>query len=514
MRWGGLFILVMLAGFLPSVYSEELTEEFAKDYIQVSYVTITGNVHFSYIDRDGDGEDDAVVVLDSATGRVRIINFGSSEVYKSFKVPVSSSYALASIKLLGAPSKIVIGSKYLSAFDSKGELLWENQSLPSSVFSIAIADLNRDGNEDDIVVGLWNRILAFDNSGTKLWERDISERGDKIAAIDLNQDGVKEGIVLAEGYSVSLISPQGTQIKRFGKEFFKNRILKVKVVDLNGDGYTSEIIVVDFRGHVFAFNKSDKIWENEIDYEEGMKIKILQLDNDRGVFILSSLLYKLSPSGERQSYYKGRLKDVVAIDFNRDGKTESFAAGSDNKIYAIRDGVQVGYYREDDKKISPYNKTGARALTPFDYDGDGALDDLLVVNPDNQLLIVSHLKSQVSGKMVILANLIDYALATDFFEYLRNAGYEVVHVLPENFDSYKSEKNIVILGGHKAPDGVGEVVGELLSKEQKEALEKPGAVEMFTFRDIWAPGQNIIVLAGNTREETKQAHRQYRKELI
>ncbi len=508
-----MMVLVILGVLLPALHAAELTEEFAKDYVPVSYVTITGDAHFAYIDMDGDGTDDAAVVLDAATGKVRIIKFGTSEVYKKFEVPVSSSYALASIKFPDKPSLIAVGSKYLSVYNYEGKLLWEYQNLSSSVFSIITADLNGDGYENEIVAGLFNKLVAFDEKGTKLWERSISGRGDKISAIDLNQDGVSEGIAVAEGYSLSLLSPQGSLLKRFGKEFFEKRIMKVKAVDLDGDGYASELIAVDFNGNVFAFNSTDRMWESQVYYEEGTKVKILKLDGEKGVFIYSSFIYRFSPDGEKQTYYKGVANDVVAIDFNHDGRTESFAGAGDTKIYAIKDGKQVGYYLEDDEKISPYNRTGARALTPFDYDGDGVLDDLLVVNPDNQLLIVSHLKSHVSGKIIVLANLIDYALASDFFEYLRSSGYEAIHVLPENFDSYKTEKNIIILGGHKAPQGVGEIVGDLLSAEQKSELEKPGAVEMFTFEDIWAPGQRVIVLAGNTREETKQAHRKYRQDL-
>ncbi len=513
MRWGVLLVFVVLSVLLPAAYAEELTEEFAKDYTSVSYATVSGEAYFSYIDSEGDGSIDAVVVGDSATGNVRIVKFGTSEIFKSFKVTLGSTFALATITVKGSPSKIVIGSKYLEVYDSEGKLLWENKTLPSSVFSIAIADLNRDGNEDEIAVGLMDRILAFDKDGALLWEKEIYGRADNLVALDLNEDGVRESLAVSEGDLLSLLSPEGRQINKFEREYFNYRIVKVGAVDLNRDGYLSEIIVIDSGGEVFAFNRSDMIWKSEVNYESGTNLKIFQLDKGNDIFILSSSLYRFFPDGERQFYYIGKFRDAVAIDFSGDGRTESIVMGKSGEIYAIRNGKQVGYYLEDDEKISPYNRTGARALTPFDYDGDGVLDDLLVVNPDNQLLIVSHLKSHVSGKIIVLANLIDYALASDFFEYLRSSGYEAIHVLPENFDSYKTEKNIIILGGHKAPDGVGAIVGDLLSAEQKSELEKPGAVEMFTFEDIWAPGQHVIVLAGNTREETKQAHRKYRQDL-
>jgi len=343
----------------------------------------------------------------------------------------------------------------------------------------------------------------------------ISDRGDKLVALDLDRDGVKESVAIAESSTLYLVSSTGSVLERFGTGYFKDRIIKVEAVDLDGDGYTSELIVFDIKGNVYAMNREGKLWEDAVYYEQGTRVKILQLDTDSGaVYVYSSFLYRFTSGGVKQTYYKGVPNDVVAVDFNRDGRTEGFAGASDKKIYAIKNGVQVGYYEQNGKKVSPYNTTGAKVMTTFDYDGDGVKDDLLLVNIDNQLLIVSHLKSQVSGRVVVLANLIDYGLASDLFEYLRNAGYEVLHVLPQNFNSYKTEKNIVILGGHRAYDGVGEIVGDLLSAEQKAELEKPGAVKMFSFSNIWAPGQRIIVLAGNTREETKQAHRKHRGELL
>jgi hypothetical protein len=511
MRWGVLFILAIL---LPAAHGDELTEEFAKDYLHVSYATVSGSVYFSYIDEDGDGSYEGVVVGDSATGNVRIVKFGTSEVYKTLKVPLGNTFALATITSGGSPSRIIVGSKYLMAYDTEGNLLWENKNLPSGVFSITKVDLNGDGNEDEFVAGFSDKIIAFSKDGDVLWEMEISGRGDNIAAVDLDKDGVAESVFVAERNALSLISSKGKLINRFGREYFDYVTVKVGAVDLDHDGYLSDTVVIDSRGNVFAFNRSDLVWKGEIEYESGVNLKILQLDRESGVFVLSSSLYRFSADGERQFYYIGKFKDAAAIDFNGDGRTESIVMGKSSSIYAVKGGLQVGYYLEGEKKISPYNRTGARAITPFDYDGDGTLDDLLIVNTDNQLLVVSHLKSQVSGKIVILANLIDYALATDLFEYLRNAGYEVVHVMPENFDSYKSEKNIVILGGHRAYDGVGGIVGDLLSAEQKAELEKKGAARMFSFKDIWAPGQRVVVLAGSTREETKQAHRKYRGELL
>lgn len=117
-------------------------------------------------------------------------------------------------------------------------------------------------------------------------------------------------------------------------------------------------------------------------------------------------------------------------------------------------------------------------------------------------------------RIVLLANSIDYDLASDFFMFLENKGLEVVRATAADFDQHKGEKFIVILGGPDAYEGVGEIVQEVLSTTEQDSVRESGARKMYVKTGVWAPGQRVTVLAGSDREQTREAHRANRDKVI
>ena len=115
-------------------------------------------------------------------------------------------------------------------------------------------------------------------------------------------------------------------------------------------------------------------------------------------------------------------------------------------------------------------------------------------------------------RIVVLANDIDYDLAGDFFGFLDNKGLEIIRATADNFEEYKTESFIIILGGPDAYDGVGSIVGEILSEYENDDVRKAGARRMFVKTDPWElkPGQRVIILAGSDRQQTKRAHEENR----
>lgn len=69
--------------------------------------------------------------------------------------------------------------------------------------------------------------------------------------------------------------------------------------------------------------------------------------------------------------------------------------------------------------------------------------------------------------IVILSSSIDFGLARDFFRFLRGKGVELIYTAAPNFDKYRGENFIIILGGPDAYEGVGEIVREYLTIEAK-----------------------------------------------
>lgn len=109
---------------------------------------------------------------------------------------------------------------------------------------------------------------------------------------------------------------------------------------------------------------------------------------------------------------------------------------------------------------------------------------------------------------VVLANDIDWKIKGESLkEHLENLGVVVVKV-KEEFENYKDSKLVIILGGPKAYDGVGDYVKQALSSEEQERIIK-GEQGIFIKRDVWTEKQIVIVLAGKDRYQTGEKVTRY-----
>lgn len=105
-------------------------------------------------------------------------------------------------------------------------------------------------------------------------------------------------------------------------------------------------------------------------------------------------------------------------------------------------------------------------------------------------------------EVVFLANSIDSVGISPLVEYLNDQGVKVTLTDASKFDQYKTAKMIFIFGGHKAPEGVGDIVGQLLNKTEKKNIETKG--DICSRYDHWNKKQYIYIIAGPTRKETKE----------
>jgi hypothetical protein len=111
----------------------------------------------------------------------------------------------------------------------------------------------------------------------------------------------------------------------------------------------------------------------------------------------------------------------------------------------------------------------------------------------------------IKPTIVVLANSMDYELNSDLFRFLENKGLRVTHTTAENFDKYKNEKFIVILGGPDAYEGIGEMVREVLMNNEQNQIRAKGSRKIYVKTNVWTHGQRVYVIAGSNRMETKNA---------
>jgi len=109
--------------------------------------------------------------------------------------------------------------------------------------------------------------------------------------------------------------------------------------------------------------------------------------------------------------------------------------------------------------------------------------------------------SDKEDKIVVVTNSIDRELAGKRIEEIaREHGYSVKFVDAKGFYQNLDKPRIIILGGPKAYEGVGDIVKQLLSRKEQESLLVPGAAKTFVKETRY--GGKIFILAGNTRYET------------
>ncbi|MBU6998304.1 MAG: hypothetical protein HXS41_05270 [Theionarchaea archaeon] len=115
-------------------------------------------------------------------------------------------------------------------------------------------------------------------------------------------------------------------------------------------------------------------------------------------------------------------------------------------------------------------------------------------------------------RAIIVANDIDFSRAGSLVEFLEDNGFEAIRVTASEFEEYKAEELIIILGGADALDGIGEIVRSVLDEREQE-LTRLG-IRYFTETDVWAPNQRVFVFSGRDRDETKEAHTQHRDKIL
>jgi hypothetical protein len=126
-------------------------------------------------------------------------------------------------------------------------------------------------------------------------------------------------------------------------------------------------------------------------------------------------------------------------------------------------------------------------------------------SPWNEFLDQDLTVTVVVPLVAVLANSIDYPESFGLLTLLRKNGFEVFHNPASLFDNCKQSKFIVILGGPKAPEGVGEIVREILTEDEQNSVRRPKAKMIFVKNNVWADDQKVIVLAGVNRELTNAA---------
>ncbi len=112
--------------------------------------------------------------------------------------------------------------------------------------------------------------------------------------------------------------------------------------------------------------------------------------------------------------------------------------------------------------------------------------------------------SSLTGPVAIVSNSIDMPTAERMKSVLEAMGFEVRIFSPQEYgEALEYGQFVIVLGGHKAPEGIGQISSSLLSPEEKTKLERRNYAYYFIKR---GPGRKpVVVVAGNDRYGTYRA---------
>lgn len=122
--------------------------------------------------------------------------------------------------------------------------------------------------------------------------------------------------------------------------------------------------------------------------------------------------------------------------------------------------------------------------------------------------------AQEGRQLIVVANDPSYELASAWVNFLKTESVPFTRITPSDFEKYKKEKNIVILGGPTEPDGIGEIVKQALTKEEQDYVSEQGRFRMYIKNGVWVPGQNVMVFAGYDRQAASKARSVSRQKWI
>jgi hypothetical protein len=434
------------------------------------------------------------------------------------------------------------------------ELIWDTQFdgyIPmmdrgdeSATCKISDIALSRDGKTVGYKIFGKNYYVEGCGSGYQIHgERGVPK---EIINKDYNYQGISwenDSIIAWVGITniksqVFIFSLEGTQIKDFSVET-KTPLVELKTspdgkfigfVNLNKisiiDNYGNQLFDIDYEGTgdilsiSIATTGETAVFVGDEDNKRGF----ILLYNSEGVQTFKREIefktgyIKITPYGKRivigVNDYSKRFNGVIMFDNQGTelwrhnvwefGRTNNNV----NDVEVVSGGEQI--ILNNDSLIEILNgigeKMGEHRL--------GRAPSYLAVSEKGEYILAStstgHLyyldnSENVKPSIVVLANSIDYKLNSDFVVFLKNKGMSVNHITAAEFEDYKDEKFIVILGGPDAPEGVGDIVKEVLMNNEQNELRNKGNRKMHVKTNVWTTGQRVSVIAGSDRTETQSS---------
>jgi hypothetical protein len=438
---------------------------------------------------------------------------------------------------------------YLIKTDSNGNELWSKTYDPSHESDRAYSIQQTPGGgfivagKTDYGRGYNVYFLRTDSTGTEMWSQFIGGQDyDYANSVQLTSDG---GYIVAGG-------TKSLAVKRLGSIARDWYLIKIagngekiwhRIYGGDFDDYANSAQQTSDGGFIIAGSKhsldpdgvnlvktdseGNLLWKKALGPAD-FNAHNVQETVDGGYIIAGAnedtiYLLKTGSNGvEVWSRTFGSPEDVrrVSVQQTRDGGYVVVAKGGREFVKTDSKGNEVWSKYFKDTRISSIKQTsdGGYILAGVTRAFGPGLDDIHLIKLGAESRATQPQTPLKKSRVVVLTNSIDYDYAADFLDFLEERGFEVALSTAENFEQYKDQRLIVILGGPDASEGVGKIVRSsgILGVADSGRVRESGSKGKFVAIDPWErmPSQVVWVLAGSDREQTKNAHLAHRSSIV
>ena len=166
------------------------------------------------------------------------------------------------------------------------------------------------------------------------------------------------------------------------------------------------------------------------------------------------------------------------------------------------------------EKLRKYSQEHRRNILEVREDMKAVKFEMLVVVGVAVCLAFAYPVDAQQSRLIIVANDANYELAQPWINLLQGESVPFLRIKASEFEKYKKEKYFAILGGPNEIEGIGDIVKQVLTKEEIDFVSQPGNSKMYLKNDVWQSGQRVIVFAGGTKEAAARARTSTRERWI
>ena len=127
------------------------------------------------------------------------------------------------------------------------------------------------------------------------------------------------------------------------------------------------------------------------------------------------------------------------------------------------------------------------------------------------LLCFSAATTVLAEELIVVASKATYEASQKWVDFLTFNEVPLKHVIPQEFDTYKRNKYMVIMGGLDEADGIKGLAKELLDEGEFKDVSRKGNGDIFLKFQVYDPMQTIIMFTGSDMAAAEKARQDNRE---